>query len=111
VVRTFAASGPLQAKGSHQTLDGAPGHRCSLPVEVQPHLAGTVDAVVALVRDRDLNQQVLVPCGPEAESAVAPEYVDGAIGQPWTPSVAATTPDPGQPPARTFTILPSVRSR
>jgi hypothetical protein len=40
----LAAPHTLQAKLFHQPLDGAAGHRDSFPVQLQPHLAGTVDA-------------------------------------------------------------------
>ncbi len=63
----FATLGPLQAKGSHQPLDCVTGHWCSLAVEVQPHLAGPVDAEVALVGRRDLDLKILIACGPDAE--------------------------------------------
>ena len=39
---------PGQAEVAHQPLHRAPGHRHALTVQRQPHLAGTVDAVVAL---------------------------------------------------------------
>ena len=52
VLRDLAADRPGQAEFGHQPLHRAPGHRNALPVERQPHLTGTVDAVVRRVDPR-----------------------------------------------------------
>jgi hypothetical protein len=56
----LASSGTGQTQLGHQPLDGAARHRNPLAVKRQPHLAGTVDAVVGGVDPRDLGLEGLV---------------------------------------------------
>jgi transposase len=54
----FAADRSGDAEFTHETLDGAAGHRDILTVQVAPDLPGSVDAVVGLVRLRDQGLQL-----------------------------------------------------
>ncbi|WP_278718219.1 hypothetical protein [Corynebacterium matruchotii] len=59
---------PTQALGSHQRLDGAPGNRDALTVELSVDLAGTVDTKVGLVRSCDVSTTSLASGTARAES-------------------------------------------
>ena len=51
---------PLAGQWLHQPLDGAAGHRDPFPVQLQPHLGGTVDAETLGVYPCDVFAQFLV---------------------------------------------------
>jgi hypothetical protein len=62
----LATTNPLQTNDIHQPFDCAAGHLDALAVELQPDLAGSVDAVVLTVHPGDLDLQILIAQRPPA---------------------------------------------
>src|SRR5262249_47079170 len=68
-----------QAHLAHEALDGAAGDRDALPVELAPHLAGAVDAVVLLEHPGDGRPQLGV-ADPSPAGRAGPGRVVGGGG-------------------------------
>ncbi len=66
---------PGQAHLGHEALDPAAGHDDALPVQLAPHLAGPIDAVVSLEHSGDVD-----PSGPH------PPAAGDTVGASWPPS-------------------------
>jgi hypothetical protein len=73
----LATDPPGQAHLAHQALDGAAGHGDALTVELPPHLAGPVHAVVALEHTANVVSELVVGDPPRAGPAALGAVVGG----------------------------------
>jgi hypothetical protein len=69
-VRVVAADGAGQTLDGHQAFDRAPAGRGALTVQLFPHLASPIDAVVLAMDSADFDHQFLVADHPSTRRAL-----------------------------------------